>query len=463
MKKNHVILTLLSALTFLTSCEKSLEVAGAAEGNSLLTIYTRSDDAASEVSYPVMVYAMNADGQCVRRQQLVSADDRLALQLEAMTYQIYAIGGATDGDYAMPGVAEATATSVVALNADANHGDLMAGKNTVTLEDNESTTLALSLSRKVMHIERLVIKNVPATVDLVTVSFEPLYQSLLLNGEYSTATTQQRVSLTEQSDGTTWQTVADDIYMLPAADVATITIHFHTGDIVTSFAYTCPQPLQANKHIRISGTFTGDNELTLTGTISGDRWNGTTTINFTFNSDGSQTVDSSDEPAGGSDDEPSNPTGGQTEEGVEEGSAPEENTIYKECFVMSVGDDETGEYVIVTLLHKTEEAITGEGKTQEEVLEEISDALPSFDINGITGWKLPTYEEAKAFKANVANYVFKEELGQNGFTQISSDFYFYIHGTALKAFSGTATSISEITDYTYGQALRPVTTVKFKK
>jgi len=422
-----------------------------------LTIYTRSDDAASEVSYPVMVYAMNADGQCVRRQQLVSADDRLALQLEAMTYQIYAIGGATDGDYAMPGVAEATATSVVALNADANHGDLMAGKNTVTLEDNESTTLALSLSRKVMHIERLVIKNVPATVDLVTVSFEPLYQSLLLNGEYSTATTKQRVSLTEQSDGTTWQTVADDIYMLPAADVATITVHFHTGDIVTSFAYTCPQPLQANKHIRISGTFTGDNELTLTGTISGDRWNGTTTINFTFNSDGSQTVDSSDEPAAGSDDEPSNPTGGQTEEGVEEGSAPEVGTAYKQCYVLSAEDDETGEYTVVTLLNKHETQIEGEQyETIEELEEQINSAIDSYNIGEIIGWRIPTEDEIKMIPVGKVSEYYRFNSGD----EMSGSYYYFKGDNGLKCYYHSNNLIG---NWNLGEALRPVTTVKFKK
>ena len=422
-----------------------------------MTIYTRSDDAASEVSYPVMVYAMNADGQCVRRQQLVSADDRLALQLEAMTYQIYAIGGATDGDYAMPGVAEATATSVVALNADANHGDLMAGKNTVTLEDNESTTLALSLSRKVMHIERLVIKNVPATVDLVTVSFEPLYQSLLLNGEYSTATTKQRVSLTEQSDGTTWQTVADDIYMLPAADVATITVHFHTGDIVTSFAYTCPQPLQANKHIRISGTFTGDNELTLTGTISGDRWNGTTTINFTFNSDGSQTVDSSDEPAGGSDDEPSNPTGGQTEEGVEEGSAPEVDTAYKQCYVLSAEDDETGEYTVVTLLNKHETQIEGKQyETIEELEEQINSAIDSYNIGEIIGWRIPTEDEIKMIPVGEVSEYYRSNSGD----EMSGSYYYFKGDNGLKCYYHSNNLIG---NWNLGEALRPVTTVKFKK
>lgn len=422
-----------------------------------MTIYTRSDDAASEVSYPVMVYAMNADGQCVRRQQLVSADDRLALQLEAMTYQIYAIGGATDGDYAMPGVAEATATSVVALNADANHGDLMAGKNTVTLEDNESTTLALSLSRKVMHIERLVIKNVPATVDLVTVSFEPLYQSLLLNGEYSTATTKQRVSLTEQSDGTTWQTVADDIYMLPAADVATITVHFHTGDIVTSFAYTCPQPLQANKHIRISGTFTGDNELTLTGTISGDRWNGTTTINFTFNSDGSQTVDSSDEPAAGSDDEPSNPTGGQTEEGVEEGSAPEVGTAYKQCYVLSAEDDETGEYTVVTLLNKHETQIEGEQyETIEELEEQINSAIDSYNIGEIIGWRIPTEDEIKMIPVGKVSEYYRFNSGD----EMSGSYYYFKGDNGLKCYYHSNNLIG---NWNLGEALRPVTTVKFKK
>ena len=122
----------------LASCEKNLEVAGAAEGNSLLSITTRTTEDNGKVSYPVLIYAMNPDGQCVRRQQITSAADQLSMKLEPMTYQIYAVGGATDGDYTLPGQDGATATSEITLNAEVEHDDLMTANNSVTIIDGEN-------------------------------------------------------------------------------------------------------------------------------------------------------------------------------------------------------------------------------------------------------------------------------------------------------------------------------------
>ena len=448
MKHYHCLTLFVGSLMMLTSCEKSLEVAGATEGNSKLTVQTRADENSAKVSYPVTVYAMNGDGQCVRRQQLLSDDDQLSMDLEPMTYQIYAIGGATDGDYTLPTQENATATSAVTLNDEATHGDLMTAHNTINLSDNESTTLTLTMSRKVMHLQSLVIQDVPATVDAVAVAFTPIYDNLLLNGDYSTTSSEQSVTLTEQADGTTWQITDDELYMLPASDDATITVKFTTGSDIQSFAYTCPQPLEANKHIRITGTYNESNELTLTGTITGATWDGTTTIEFTFNSKGSSTVN--DDNSGGGNN--------NNNTGIEEGAAPAKNTLYKDCFVIKTEDDNTGEYVIVTLLHKTETDINGNSFSLSELETVIAEALTEFDINNITGWRLPTKEEVNAIGWGVANSLFQNVSGAD---IISNENYFYLDDNTIKAYPGHSSPNG--LSYTYGRYLRPVTTVMFAK
>ena len=439
----------------LTSCEKSLEVASTTEGNSLLTVQTRAESNTAKVSYPVTVYAMNGDGECIKRQQLLSDDDQLSLSLQPTTYQIYAIGGATEGDYTLPTQANATATSAVTLNSEATHGDLMTAHNTINLSDNESTTLTLTMSRKVMHLQDLVIKNVPTTVDGVAVAFTPIYDNLLLNGDYSTTSSEQAVTLTEQADGTTWQITDDELYMLPASDDATITVKFTTGTSVKSFAYSCPQPLEANKHISITGTYTGTGELTLTGTITGATWNGTTTIEFTFNSSGSTTVDSNNS---GGDNIDNN--GDSNNTGIEEGDAPEIYTLYKNCFVNNLTDDDTGEYTIATLIHYDEIELDGSDKSEEELEAAINAALPTFDTNGISNWRLPTTAEAMDFRSGPANNLFTF----SGSKQISYSLHYYLKdGDITKAFIKRAVGGEYNLDYTYGERLRPVTTVTFKK
>lgn len=457
MKAIGTILTVVLMTVALASCEKSLEKAGATEGNSVLTVMTRSGENDAKVSYPVTIYVMNEDGQCVRRLQLTSANDQLSMKLQPMTYHIYAVAGATDGDYTLPGQDDATATSEIALNEDAVHGDLMTASNTVTMSEEENTVLTLTMVRKVMQIESLVINQVPKSVDAVTVTLAPIYDNLLLNGNYSATTSTQTVTLTEQADGTTWQN-DEALYMLPSNGNATITVKFSRGGTITSYAYSSPLPLEANKHIRITGTFTGTDELTLSGTITGATWDGTTTIEFTFDETGSTTTGGGT--SGGGD---NGGNGGDGDEfDVVEGPVPTVGSIYQECYVNTVTDDETGNYKLVTLIHNDEVDISGTGKTEEQIMEEIEEALPNFEINGITGWRLPTEDEAVNFSSGPAMNVAFQQAQISG-TNINSDWYYCLASTGLKLFVGAMGVVAQTEPITKGQHLRPVTTLKFHK
>lgn len=459
MKRTTLFLSFVLTIMTFVSCEKELGVVGAEEGNCLLTVQTRSGEADAIVSYPVTVYAMNSDGVCVRRQQLMSASDQLSMNLQALTYHIYALAGAADGVYAIPTQSDATATSAVTLLEDQQHADLMTANNTVTMTEGESNTLTLSLSRKVMELEDITINNVPTTVDAVSVTFSPIYDNLLLNGTYSESTSEQAVSLTEQSDGKTWKiSNSDPIYMLPAAagQTPTIAVKFNKGGNITSYTYTCPQPLEANKHIQITGTYTGD-ELTLTGTISGATWGGTTVINFTFNGSGSQTVNSGNDDNGGGDNNGGN--NNDDEDDVVSGTAPTVGSVYQECYVLSAADDNTGNYTLVTLMHKTDEVIEGTGTIQAE----IEAALSNFDINGITGWRLPTEDELSAVRSNLT--IINQTLeGIDGGEQFVNDFYYYQSNNGIKsAYINNSNAFTLNLTPQKDQRLRPFTTLKFHK
>lgn len=449
MKAIGTILTVVLMTVALASCEKSLEKAGATEGNSVLTVMTRSGENDAKVSYPVTIYVMNEDGQCVRRLQLTSANDQLSMKLQPMTYHIYAVAGATDGDYTLPGQDDATATSEIALNEDAVHGDLMTASNTVTMSEEENTVLTLTMVRKVMQIESLVINQVPKSVDAVTVTLAPIYDNLLLNGNYSATTSTQTVTLTEQADGTTWQN-DEALYMLPSNGNATITVKFSRGGIITSYAYSSPLPLEANKHIRITGTFTGTDELTLSGTITGATWDGTTTIEFTFDETGSTTTGGGT--SGGGDNGGNG--GNEDESDVIEGPVPSVGTAYNGCYVLSSTDDEN--YTFVTLVHKDEFDISGKEKQLAEVEAEINDALLNSDINDISGWRLPVESEISSFTLNMFNSV-------SGATPMSmSKSYYYLSSNGIKcATFGMGNVFNQ--EYTNGDKLRPVATLKFHK
>lgn len=455
----QLLLCFVTLLLTFSSCERTLDVQGQEEGSSTLLVHTRAVENDEKVSYPLTVYAMNPDGVCVRKKTLLSENDELAFMLEPMTYHIYAIGGATEGDYELPGMENATATSEITLAEDALHGDLMSYASEITVGTNETNTLNLSLSRKVFELKEVTIKNIPPSVDEVSLVLNPMYDKLLLNGSYGEETSEKAILLTKQGEST-WQ-LAEPLFLLPANGNPTINVKFRKGDAYISHTYSSPYAIEANKHILIEGNYTESEELQLTGAISGDTWNGTTVIKFNFNESGATAADDTGDDPNNSGDN----TGGNNPSGndnIQEGSAPAVNQLYKGFFVTNVEDDPTGEYVLVTLMHKDAIELSAGSQTKEQVLSKINLLLPDFDEDGITGWRLPTSEEAVNTMWGPAYSLYNNSAA----TDISNDYHYCTDPSGeLNVFTVSGGNSAFLNHYTYslGKILRPFTTVKFRK
>ncbi len=456
---NKVLNTLCAVvlLTALYSCEKAQEVAGAAEGSSVLTVQTRSGETDEEISYPITVYVMNNEGVCVRREKLLSANDELSLHMQPLTYTLYAVAGAEEESYTIPELSDAVPTSAVTLKEGEQHADLMTASSlNVTLGVNESNTATLTMYRRVMELKEITINDVPATVDAVSVVLSPIYSNMLLNGTYSEGTGEQTITLEEQEDGTTWK-LANKMFMLPAKVDPTIVVKFHKGANVTSYTYTSPQPLEADKHIEIRGTYTGSDGLTLTGVITGATWNGTTTIEFSFDENGSTTT------GGGS--SGGDQGGDQGDDDVTPGEAPAKNSIYQGCLVTNTAADETGQYTIVTLMHPDEETLSGSGLSAEAIETAINTKLTEVynadeGINGIKGWRLPTSAEVAAVQWGLAS----QAIQGITFAAFSNKFNYYRKDNGgISVFIGNNGGMNDEFTYQMGERLRPFTTLKFAK
>ncbi len=446
MRSSIKLFFLLCTLMTLWSCEKNIveeenESKPLPAADSKLNILTRAPGDEGVISYPVTVYVMDADGICVKRMTLNDGDDELETMLAAGNYQVYAIAGATSGSYTLPTVTEATATSEIALKEGATEADLMTASSSIKIGQEETNILTLALSRKVMQLQHVEINHVPADVTAVTVSIYPISKGLLLNGTYTEETVEQSVNLERLSDGTTWCST-NSRNLMPAVGGATVKVTLTDATGLTSYTYPCPQALEANHHVNITGQYIGTQGIRMEGSISGAVWGDDVTVNFTFG-EGSSTEEPED---------PLNP-----EEGVEEGNAPAANTKYKDCMVISVNDDDTGNYKLVTLLHKKAVAISGTDKTEDAVKAEIAAALPSFDIEGITGWRLPTEAEAKAINLGPFNSLFGEDAEA---TPLGNSIYYFADGDNIKGF---VVNGSYNLQYSLGQYLRPVKTLKFHK
>lgn len=440
------------SLMSLTACEKEIISEESTNSqstppNSSLAIMTRSGGTDGVVSYPITVYVMNNLGTCVDQKVLSSADDDLVFQLEAQKYDVYAIGGATTEAYNLPSQSDAAKDSEISLKEGATHGDLMSAKNSVELEQGEEGSIVLSMSRKVMKVNSVEIKDIPAEVTNVSITIGPLQEALLLDGTYIDGSDIQGINLTRQSDGTTWKN-AEAVNLLPANGDATVTVKLTTEEGTKSISYICPTMLEANHEINITGTYVPAASLfvTLNGTITGASWEAPIDINFTFNEEGSQTTGN-----GGN--------SGGNEDGVEPGTAPAIKTWYKDCYAIMSADDETGNYTIVTFMHRNEvSGLYTSGMTEAELEAAINESLSSsaFEVNDVTGWRLPTLAEANAFQWGAFNTAATDH---GGVTIDPNNYHFYKEDNHLYCFTSNVKDRA----YTYGRALRPVTTLKFHK
>ena len=432
----YAVLTVVS-LCAMSACEKELEVKPADQpmADGELKIRTRSASNDLEVSYPVIVYVMNSEGTCVSRETVVSAESALSIDLPSGEYNVYAVAGATEDSYTLPTMQTATPTSELLLKENAKHGDLMAASSTITLGKNETNQLTLNLARKVMKVTSLTINDVPADVTAVTMTFSPLCKSLRLNGTFNTASTSETISLTKQTDETTW-TNSESLFLLPQTGSTTITIGLTKGEQTTYYSYACQQTLDSNHELTIAATYAGDRKITMTGSINGVAWGDPIDITFEFGEDNT-----------------SDNKGGDSNNSSDE--VPEVHSVYKDCYVLSVADD--GNDKVVTLLHKNAVAISGSGKTEAAVSAEIDAILPSFNINGITGWRTPTRAEINNLNFNIFNTAISSV--SDAISIGTTSYYYYLDGEHLKCFRGNNLNLGYVT----GDHFRPVTTVRFSK
>ena len=350
----------------LGSCAQEVINEDMSASDSRMTVMTRGEG--DPVTSPVRLYVFDSDDGCVTMETLDAGSSSFTKNLPAGTYDVYALAS-DESRYALPSKDEATKTTPIAPKSGEQYGDLMIGHSSVTLSDGNTNEITLNLSRKVMLLRSVIIKDVPEGTTDVSVMVSPIQESILLNGSYQGDDGSFSVALTKQSDGTTWKMATEDVFLLPSVGKPTITITIGT----TSFSYSCPNELEANHKITIEGTYkeptTQPAELTLTGTINGVAWGEDSHVSFDF----------------GPEDKPSTPSG----------DIPAEGSTYLGCYVLKVNGNE------VTLLSPSQQQhIVEDNDDAATVSSKISTELQSWEPTISTNWRLMTKEEAGIIRSN---------------------------------------------------------------
>lgn len=403
-------------LVTLGSCSQEVINEDLTASDRQMTIMTRGEG--EPITSPVRLYVFDSD-DCVVVETLDEGVSSFTKNLPAGSYEVYALAGVDDTRYTLPSKEEATKTTVITLKDGQQLGDLMAGYSSVTLSDGGNNSTTLNLSRKVILIKSITIKDVPEGTTSVHVKIGPIQESMLLNGTYQGEEGEFTTALTKQSDGTTWKMETEDIYLLPSVGKPTITVTVGT----TPFSYTCQSELDANHKVTIEGSYKEPTalpaELTLSGTINGVSWGADNGVAFEF----------------GPSEEPTTPS-------VE---IPTEGSMYLGCYVLKVNGNE------VTLLSSTEtpvSGISGSGNAEEKV----NEALSGFNTpDRIGDWRLPNSKEANSIISQ------RTQIGNVSPYPVNSNGYYYDKNGVLGAFkylNGSFTQAALNAAY-----LRPVTTI----
>ena len=465
--KRRNLFTLLFALILIifSSCSKEYIIVEESDysGNSRMNIRTRaiSDDAI--IAYPVYIYVFDSDNKYVSSKTIESADDDISFDLIEGLYKVYAIGGITSGNYEIPTDKNVTPESVVALIDGKEHGDIMTANNTIVLQDGEENTLTLSLERKVILLQDVVIYNVPTKVSEVTMTIAPLYENVCINGTLDGENGMVTKTLSSSSGTKTW-TNSEDLYILENSDNVTITVSMKFPDGTKSYSYSCPEKFLANYKLKIFGAYTESVGVTLNGVLSGATWAGEKEISFSFDESGSSDGIEGDE--GNSDDNTGDDTIGDDKETgddeVVDASVPAVGSFYNGCYVLSHLENGDNSTTVTLMSAKNPQSVKVTATDQASIKATIEEALKSFELNGMTGWRLLNSSELATLKEkrDAINTAFVN----NGYAQafFDNNFYYY-QKTAdeIMTFGFFSDGTTRELNPSGSNYLRPITTVVF--
>lgn len=400
MKRNIIVALVMLALC---GCKKNVpdEAEYNEKANALLQVQTRAGETGEDatVSYPVNVYVFQEE-QCKALQTISDTEQTLSISLEEGLYTVYAIGGASETDYVIPSKDNATPSSIIALQDGKTLTDLMAAMSTVTLVEGETNTLTLSMERKVMLLQSVVISNLPTSATAVSVSIAPLWQNLTIETEFIGTQGTARIALTKQNDGRTWKSTSEQYLFPPSTTTATISVSLTTAEGTKSYSYNSSGKLEAGYKINIEGTYTESVGVTLTGTITGEAWKGERTVSFDFDEEGSS--------EGNGDNNGNNPL-----------SFPAVGDIYEGSYVLAV-NTLNATSAELTLLSPTEHVpiYDSNEKTMNSL---ISSALATYSTHAVSGWHVPTADEMAILATGYAGV---EAAGQKPLGSTNKNYLF---------------------------------------
>lgn len=356
-------------LILMAGCQQLPEDDGLmSSGENVLKVNARSVEGA-EIVYPLNLYAFAEDGDCVASQKMDGADEEMALVLEKGHYQVVAVSGMSEA-YRLP--EEPSLEDVIALSGTSGaETPLMVGKASVNVRDAEAS-VDITLSYVVAALN-VALTGVPSGVEAVTLTLSPLHSSLSMSGEYGGKSQKVQVDCSLGSDGV-WS--APVCYIFPGSATETvfsILLEKEDGTEIT-YGYTYQGAPEANHPFNVSGNYAGG--VTVGGNLIAQNWKEPIVVEFDF---GAEEI-SGDADTDEEDDEPE----------VDLTGVPEVGSIWNGAVVADIGEsDAEGVDLLLLSLEEWDQAVS-----------QVQSIVAGYSVNGMSGWRLPTHDEAKVLRSN---------------------------------------------------------------
>lgn len=381
----NVLLSTFTACLFamvFTSCESVdfAEIYGTDPGNDgapKQTLQVSAMTTNGSIDYPVIVYAFDADGNYVMRQTITSASTKLSMSLGAGTYRIVAFSG-TDG-LTFP---ESPKLTTLLTIPQQSTSALQMGSANVTIS-NTSASAFINMGFVESNVQ-FTLSQIPDDATAVTVNVSNVGTAMDFTGKASGTATID-IPLTQTVSSGEWQ--SGQVNLMPSTETKTIlTISIQRPDNKETYAYTYPSALVAGTPYHFRGSYAkqeGQDEpgvLMLEGEFSAAVWNDLQTIDFSFGGNNSN----SSETYNGSNDNLTTPY-------------PYAGTIWN-GHVVALCDSIDEHHVELTLYSLAEwtDVASANNETNPTQAQTIAESYTEVDLSG---WTIPTKEQAKAIKA----------------------------------------------------------------
>lgn len=349
--------------------------------------------------YPLYLYLFNTVGESVWKEEVQEQTEWPVLSQSAGDYVFMVISGLSSADY-LPPMSLNSKQMLTFSQGNYAHTPLVMGKNSVRLRNDVRVSVSLSYAVAALYLS---FEGIPDEAVEVEARISPVSSGITFEGNRSNDG--RFASVVCQKEKNAWK--AGPIYILPSESTQThLSLNVKTDAEETVYGYFFNYPLEAGRPYRFVST--GKGEITLEGNAAVQDWVTETFEEFPFEhmtqeDDWDQPeVEVPGEEEGGSGDsnggneDSDEDAGGTNEDGTASGDSdvlvseelPESESIWGPFFVWKVEAVSTSE-VIATLVSPRQWLL----KKAEAI-----QVCEAYEVDGITGWRTFTTEEAKEFR-----------------------------------------------------------------